>query len=56
VEATWKSLSTSVTPVHSGLPVRPACPCHIPAGTPHDFAPAAEPLVLSYCLIRTRPS
>jgi mannose-6-phosphate isomerase-like protein (cupin superfamily) len=37
-------------------PLRPGLLCHIPAGTPHDFAATTEPLTLYYCLIRTRPS
>jgi quercetin dioxygenase-like cupin family protein len=37
-------------------PLRPGVLCHIPAGTPHDFAATAEPLSLYYCLIRTRSS
>jgi quercetin dioxygenase-like cupin family protein len=37
-------------------PLRPGLLCHIPAGTPHDFAATDEPLTLYYCLIRTRPS
>lgn len=37
-------------------PLRPGILCRIPAGTPHDFAAADEPLTLYYCLIRTRSS
>ena len=36
--------------------LRPGLLCHIPAGTPHDFAATTESLTLYYCLIRTRPS
>jgi mannose-6-phosphate isomerase-like protein (cupin superfamily) len=35
-------------------PLRAGILCHIPAGTPHDFAATTEPLSLYYCLIRTR--
>ncbi len=37
-------------------PLRPGLLVHLPAGTPHDFAAADEPLTLTYCLIRTRPA
>jgi quercetin dioxygenase-like cupin family protein len=37
-------------------PLRPGLLCHIPAGTPHDFAATTEPLDLLYCLIHTRPA
>ena len=36
------------------IPLRPGVVCHIPKGTPHDFAAArSEELVLFYSLIRT---
>lgn len=35
-------------------PLEPGMLCHIPAGTPHDFAATAVPLCLYYCLIGTR--
>ena len=36
------------------IPLRPGIVCHIPKGTPHDFAAARRgELVLFYCLIQT---
>ena len=37
------------------IPLRPGIACHIPKGTPHDFAAAKNgELVLFYSLIRTK--
>jgi mannose-6-phosphate isomerase-like protein (cupin superfamily) len=36
------------------IPLTPGIVCHIPKGTPHDFAAARkDELVLFYCLVRT---
>jgi quercetin dioxygenase-like cupin family protein len=36
------------------IPLRPGMVCHIPKGTPHDFAAGKNgELVLFYCLIKT---
>lgn len=36
------------------IPLRPGIACHIPKGTPHDFAAGKQTeLVLFYCLVRT---
>lgn len=36
------------------IPLRPGIVCHIPKGTPHDFAAAKQTeLILFYCLVRT---
>jgi quercetin dioxygenase-like cupin family protein len=36
------------------MPLRPGTVCHIPRGTPHDFAATdSGELVLFYCLIKT---
>lgn len=35
------------------IPLRPGTICHIPKGTPHDFAAGKTELVLFYSLIKT---
>ena len=35
------------------IPLRPGVVCHIPKGTPHDFAAGRRELVLFYSLIQT---
>jgi quercetin dioxygenase-like cupin family protein len=35
------------------IPLRPGTICHIPKGTPHDFAAGKTDLVLFYSLIKT---
>jgi len=37
-------------------PLEPGMLCHVPPGTPHDFAATGEELLLLYVLIETPPA